>query len=83
MALQRTKLNVVYAPLSFAYPCCKITFLLAYHVHCLRLSPVLREPVYPVSVRLRMKQQACCGIRMETPLHLFHGKKNELRKEIC
>jgi hypothetical protein len=83
MALQHTEINVAYAPLSFAHPRCKITFLLAYHVHCLRLSPVPREPVYPVSVRLKMKQQACCGIRMETPLHLRHGKKSELRKKIC
>jgi hypothetical protein len=56
MALQHIDPNVIYVTLSFVHPCCKITFLSAYHVHCLRLSLVLREPAYPASVSLRKKQ---------------------------
>ena len=56
MTIQHTDPNVIYATLSFTHLCSKITFLSAYQVHCLRLSLVLREPVYPASVSLKKKQ---------------------------
>lgn len=56
MAFQHIYPNITYAALSFVHPCCKITFLSAYHFHCLRVSLVLREPAYVASVRLITKQ---------------------------